>query len=153
MRYALCSATDQLLSMPRHWVRKTVNDATREVESIQLDPDARLREFASTVKKVALDETLAREELSGSLCELADRALDRRLPSRRSLVRARLLAKRGQASAMLARLVRLPFEAQTEHPVITVLDVLRDLMAVGPTRCRSAYNPTRARLARRDRRL
>jgi TnpA family transposase len=127
MRYALCSATDQLLSMLRHWIRKMVNDATSEVESVRPDPGARLREFASTVKTVALDETLAREELSKRLCELADQALDQRTPSRRSLVRARLLAKRGQARAMLARLVRLPFEAQTEHPVITALEVLRGL--------------------------
>lgn len=127
MRYALCSATDQLLSMLRHWIRKMVNDATSEVESVRPDPGARLREFASTVKTVALDETLAREELSKRLFELADQALDQRTPSRRSLVRARLLAKRGQARAMLARLVRLPFEAQTEHPVINALDVLRGL--------------------------
>jgi len=129
MRYALCSATDQLLSMLRRWIRKVVNDATREVESIQIDPNARLQEFASAVKTVALDVALAREELSRRLCELADQTLDQRMPSRRSLVRARLLAKRGQARAMLARFIRLPFEAQTVHPVINALDVLRDLYA------------------------
>ena len=129
MRYALCSATDQLLSMLRRWIRKVVNDATREVESIQIDPNARLQEFASAVKTVALDVALAREELGRRLCELADQTLDQRMPSRRSLVRARLLAKRGQARAMLARFIRLPFEAQTVHPVINALDVLRDLYA------------------------
>ena len=129
LRYALCSATDQLLSMLRHWVQKTVDEATREVESIRPDLKTRIHDFAAAVKTVALDTTLSREELTQRLCELADQALDQRTPSRRSLVRARLLAKRGQARAMLARLIRLPFEAQTAHPVIDALNVLRDLYA------------------------
>nr|WP_154671520.1 hypothetical protein [Paraburkholderia mimosarum] len=36
MRYALCSATDQLLSMLRRWILKAANDAMREVEVILL---------------------------------------------------------------------------------------------------------------------
>jgi len=55
MRYALCSATDQLLSMLRRWILKAANDAMREMEVILLDPKARLRAFASAVKAVALD--------------------------------------------------------------------------------------------------
>ncbi|QBR01665.1 hypothetical protein E1956_31365 [Paraburkholderia pallida] len=58
MRHALSSATVQLLSMLRRWIGKVVNDATREVESIALDPNGRLREFASAVKTVALDAAL-----------------------------------------------------------------------------------------------
>ena len=91
MRYALCSATDQLLSMLRRWIRKVVNDATREVESIQIDPNARLQEFASAVKTVALDVALAREELSRRLCELGKvcttrfRSADPLLSARRQL--------------------------------------------------------------------
>ncbi|WP_156992319.1 hypothetical protein [Paraburkholderia oxyphila] len=106
-----------------------VNDATRAVESIAVDPNARLREFASAVKTVALDAALTREELSMRVCALADQALGQRAPRRPSVVRPRLLAKRGQARAILARFVRLPFEAQTVHPVISALDVLRELYA------------------------
>ena len=115
--------------MLRRWILKAANDAMREIELILLDPKARLREFASAVKAVALDAALSREDLSARLCELADRALDQRTPTRRSLVRARLLAKRGKARAMLARLIRLPFEAQTVHPVINALEVLRGIYA------------------------
>ena len=129
MRYALCSATDQLLSMLRRWILKAANDAMREMEVILLDPKARLRAFASAVKAVALDAALSRENLSERLCELADQILDQRTPTRRGLVRARLLAKRGKARAMLARLIRLPFEAQTVHPVISALEVLRGIYA------------------------
>ena len=81
MRYALCSATDQLLSMLRRWILKAANDAMREVEVILFDPKARLREFASAVKAVALDAALSREDLGERLCELADQALDQRTPA------------------------------------------------------------------------
>ncbi|ABO60166.1 transposase Tn3 family protein (plasmid) [Burkholderia vietnamiensis G4] len=128
-RYALCAATDQLLGMLRHWIQKTVNDAARAIDAVRPDLKARIRDFATAVKTAAVDPTLSREQLSDKLCELADRALDQHPPSRRSLVRAHLMAKRGQARAMLARLVRLPFEAQTAHPVIDALEVLCGLYA------------------------
>ncbi|MBP0595262.1 hypothetical protein J8I87_37540 [Paraburkholderia sp. LEh10] len=97
----------------------------REIELILLDPKACLREFALAVKAVALDAALSRKDLGERLNELADQALDERIPTRHSLVPAHLLAKRGKARAMLARLIRLPFEAQTVHPVISALQVLR----------------------------
>jgi hypothetical protein len=39
------------------------------------------------------------------------------------------MGKRGQARAMLAKIVHLPFEAQTAHPVNDALQVLRGLYA------------------------
>jgi hypothetical protein len=129
MRYALCAASDQLLGMLRHWIQKAVNDATRDIDAARPDLKARIHDFAAAVKAVALDATLSRDELSNKVCALADQALDVRPPSRRSLVRAHLMAKRGQARAMLAKIVRLPFEAQTAHPVTDALQVLRDLYA------------------------
>jgi hypothetical protein len=127
MRYALCAASDQLLGMLRHWIQKAINDAVREIDAARPDLKARIRDLATAVKTAALDTTLSRDELSDRLCTLANQALDPHPPSRRSLVRAHLMAKRGQARSMLARLVRLPFEAQTAHPVIDALQVLRGL--------------------------
>ena len=129
MRYSLCAAADQLLGMLRHWIQKAVNDATRDVDAARPDLKTRIHDFAAAVKAVALDATLSRDELSNKVCALADQALDVRPPSRRSLVRAHLMAKRGQARAILAKIVRLPFEAQTAHPVTDALQVLRDLYA------------------------
>jgi hypothetical protein len=106
MRYALCTASDQLLGMLRHWIQKAVNDATRDIDAACPDLKARIRDFAAEVKAVALDGTLSRDELSNKVCALADQALDVRPPSRRSLVRAHLMAKRGQARAMLAKIER-----------------------------------------------
>ena len=106
MRYSLCAAADQLLGMLRHWIQKAVNDATRDIDAARPDLKARIRDFAAAVKAVALDATLSRDELSNKVCALADQALDVRPPSRRSLVRAHLMAKRGQARAMLAKIER-----------------------------------------------
>ena len=97
LRYALCAASDQLLGMLRHWIQKAVNDATRDIDAARPDLKARIRDFAAAVKAVALDGTLSRDELSKKVCALADQALDVRPPSRRSLVRAHLMAKRGRA--------------------------------------------------------
>src|SRR5260370_16539334 len=90
---------------------------------------AGIRACATAVKAVALDEPLLRDELNDKLCARADRALDVRPPSRRSLVGAHLMAKRRQARAMFAKMVLLPFEAQTAHPVTDALQVLRGLYA------------------------
>jgi hypothetical protein len=129
MRYALCAASDQLLGMLRHWIQKAVNDASRAIDAARPDLKARIRDFAAAVKAVALDGTLSRDELSNKVCALADQALDVRPPSRRSLVRAHLMTKCGQARAMLTKIVRLPFEAQTAHSVTDALQVLRGLYA------------------------
>jgi len=63
------------------------------------------------------------------LCALADAALKQDTQSRTSLMRAQLVAKRRMARAMLAKLLSLPFEAQTAHPVIESLALLRELYA------------------------
>jgi hypothetical protein len=85
-----------------HWIQKAANDATRDIDAARPDLKARIHDFAAAVKAVALDGTLSREELSNKECALADQALDVRPPSHRSLVCTHLIAKRGQARAMLA---------------------------------------------------
>ncbi len=63
MRYSLCTATDQVLTMLRRWVLKVVNDASRDVETARLKAADQLREFALAVKALAIDESLSREAL------------------------------------------------------------------------------------------
>ncbi|UBM07889.1 Tn3 family transposase [Cupriavidus metallidurans] len=129
LRYALCAATDQLSSMLRHWIRKCVNDAGRLIDAGRPDPGVKLREFAAAVKALVADETQTREALCQQLGALADAATSQNLPSRASLIRAQLLSRHRQARAMLGRLVRLPFAAQSAHPVIEAMEVLRKLYA------------------------
>ncbi len=129
LRYALCVATDHLATMLRHWIQKSVNDVRRLIEAGRPDPGTQMREFATAVKALAADEMLTRDALCQQLSALADAALNRRAPSRASLIRAQLLSRHRQARALLGRLVLLPFSALSAHPVIEALAVLQDLYA------------------------
>jgi TnpA family transposase len=131
MRYALCVATDQLLWMLARWQRKMVNEAGRKVDATRPDLKAQLREFATAVKALATDATLAHDALVARLVQLADTTLAQSGPSRASLVRAQLLTKQRVARAMLAKLLTLPFASQTPHPVIDALEVLRTIYVCG----------------------
>lgn len=115
--------------MLRHWIQKSVNDVWRLIEAGRPDPGTQMREFATAVKALAADETLTREALCQQLSALADAALNRRAPSRASLIRAQLLSRHRQARALLGRLVLLPFAALSAHPVIEALAVLQELYA------------------------
>ena len=129
LRYALCSATDQLASMLRHWIRKSINDAGRLIDAGQADPSTRMREFATAVKALAEDSALTREALCQQLAALADAALTQHRLSRAKLIRAQLLSRHRPARALLARLVLLPFTSQSAHPVTEALAMLQTLYA------------------------
>ena len=129
MRYALCTATDQLLSMLGDWIRRAIRAADERVAASRPDLKAQLRDFATAIKTLAANEDLTRDELATQMCALADAAPGQNAPSRTSLMRAQLVMKRRVARAMLARLLELPFEAQTDHPVIDALTLLRKLYA------------------------
>lgn len=129
MRYALCTATDHLLAMLRRWLQKVVNDAAKQIEAGRPDMDKKMREFAEAVRALADNKALSHEELSAKLCELADSVIKKSLPSRSSLIRLQLMYKSSQSRAILAKLVLLPFEAQTQHPVIDAIKELRGIYA------------------------
>ena len=129
MRYALCTATDQLLSMLGDWIRKAIRTANDRVAASRPDLKALICDFAEAVKILAADKDLPRDELAEQLCALADAALKQEGPSRTSLMRAQLISKQRVARAMLAKLQALPFQAQADHPVIDALALLRELYA------------------------
>lgn len=129
MRYALCAGTDQLLTMVRQWILELTRQAFNQIDGAQPDAARQLRDFVQRVKTLASDKTLRPAKLSQKLCELADETLKRQLPSRRSLVRLRIVEKTRQSRALLARLMRLPLRTQTQHKVIDAIDVLRKVYA------------------------
>ncbi|SAL05804.1 transposase Tn3 [Caballeronia calidae] len=126
MRYSLCTATDHILTMLRRWVQKVVNDASRTLDVANDKREDQLREFALAVKELANDESLTREQLGSAFCELADKVL---CPpqSRRRLIRQYLIGKRHSARNLLMRIVQLPFEADSTHPVLDAIVLLRGL--------------------------
>ena len=130
MRYALCSATDQLLSMLGDRIRKAIRTANDRVAASRPDLKAQLQDFAEAVKALAGNRDLTRNALVNQLCDLADAVLKQDAPSRTSLMRAQLVSKRRVARALLAKLLSLPFQAQSAHPVMDALVLLRELYAV-----------------------
>ncbi len=130
LRYALCAATDQMSSMLRHWIRKSVNDAGRLIDAGRPDPGIKLREFAAAVKGLIADDTLTRDALCQQLNALADAATSQQhLRSRAGMIREQLLLRHRLARALLARLVGLPFATQSAHPAVEAMEILRNLYA------------------------
>lgn len=129
MRYSLCTATDQLLSMFRRWLMDVYNEAGHAIDRERPDGRKIAKDLAHAIKALAVDEELSLDKLRERLLELADRTLQTNLPSRRSLIRQQLIEKNNQGRSMLAKLVMLPFESETQHPVIDAINVLRSIYA------------------------
>jgi hypothetical protein len=127
VRYALCTATDQVLAMLRRWVQKVVNDASREVDAARAKNADQFHEFAAAVEALAADESLSHEDLRKVLCVLAGHVLHPSAPNRRSQIRQCLILKRHHARNLLMRIVQLPFGAETTHPVLDAVVLLRGL--------------------------
>lgn len=127
MRYALCSATDQLLAMFRRWAIDVTTEAGRQVDAGRPDLKKQLCGFAEAVKLLALETASPAAETLLKIVELADQVLQQHAPSRRSLIRLQLMAKSAQARALLHKLVDLPFESESQHPVVDAIHVLRGL--------------------------
>ncbi|MFM0283157.1 hypothetical protein P0D75_34635 [Paraburkholderia sediminicola] len=98
MRYALCTATDQLLSVLGRWIRKGINGANSRVSAARPDLKAQMHDFATAVKAIATDECLTHDELVEQISALADAMLKQETPNRASLVRSKLISKRREST-------------------------------------------------------
>lgn len=127
MRYSLCTTTDQLLEMFRRWLKDLRNDAARQVDAGRPDDRKLLNEFVDAVAACVEDKSLQPSDAMGKITELVKDVRERKPPSRSSLIRLQLMAKGAQARAMLAKLVQLPFESESQHPVIDGIDLLRKI--------------------------
>ncbi len=127
MRYALCTTTDQLLDMFRRWLKDVTNDAGRQVDAGRPDDRKLLNEFVDAVAACVEDKSLLPPDAIAKIGELVKYVRQRKPPSRSTLIRLQLLSKGSQARAMLARLVQLPFESESQHPVIDDINMLREI--------------------------
>ena len=129
MRYALCSASDQLLLMLRRWIRTMASRASAETAPKVADAQAKLREFATAVRKLASDDKLTRQLLREKLRAMADATLAQAKISRAALARAWLVERPQQARTVLAKLLELPLASDGDHPVTAALEILRGVYA------------------------
>ena len=101
LRHALCTATDQLLFMYRRWVTDIARDAGKLVDGARPDLKQQFREFAKSIAALSDDGSLSDADVRTKVHDLAREVLDKKAPSRSSLVRIQLLSKSAQARAML----------------------------------------------------
>ncbi|MDG0854458.1 Tn3 family transposase [Roseateles puraquae] len=129
LRYALCTASDQMLEMLRRWIRKMVNKAGKETAPQYNEAQGRLRKFAQGVRDRATNKGLTEAELREQLVTLADEALKQSKLTRAALGREWLVDNPRQARAMLKQLLDISLESDGEHPVIMALERLREIYA------------------------
>ncbi len=130
LRYCLLSATDQLILM----VQRRVVDLWRQAAAGVGDTvdwahmyQALLNELAS----LSAEDSVPNAELRVRLEALVTANQQRRLPSRASLVRERLIEAIRPVRSLLVAIAKLPWQATSEHPVTTALSTLRKLYAGG----------------------
>jgi hypothetical protein len=109
------------------------NDAARETTPSYADANAKLREFALSVGKLAKDEDLSHADLKSKLVEVTTALLTDPKVSRSALARTFLVDHPNQSRALLGRLLTLSLAAQADHPVIQALEVLRKTYAAHAT--------------------
>lgn len=127
LRHSLCTASDQLLAMLIRWIRTSVVEAETATSPSFAEAHANLIEFAKTVQTLVNDTDLKDDALRAKLRDLIDATLASKKLSKAARGRTYLINHPRQARAVLAHLVRLPLQAQGQHPVIDALAVLRPL--------------------------
>jgi TnpA family transposase len=129
LRYCLLASTDHLLLMVRRRVAELWRLASVGVDA-QLTDWARLyRDLLGQLGTLATDRALSSEALREHLMALIEAHRDAKPRTRAEIVRSRLIEGVRPVRALLQGLVRLPWRAHAEHPVLEALTALRDLYA------------------------
>jgi hypothetical protein len=129
LRYCLLTATDRLLMM----VRRQIADLWRRagIGSTSTHGDVALlyQELLAALSTIVADPPAGEEEILGQLHSILAAHRARRPVSRAQLVRERLIDGVRPVRSLLSALVRLPWQATDNHPVLQALCLLRDLYA------------------------
>ena len=125
MQVALMNATDTLIAMIRQRIADIWNQAAKSVQSQQAERGQVLVWLAKTVRELAEDATLTESELRQKLLEAVDKASATRPLSKAAMTREKLLENSRSVRALLARLMELPFESASPHPVLQAMNALR----------------------------
>ena len=126
LRYCLFTATDQAILM----VQRRVSDLWRTVEAGVTETvnwadmyKALLGELAGLLAQGELPDA----ELRSRIMALVDASQQKKPPSRASVVRARMIDASRPVRALLFEITKLPWQADSEHPVTTALAQLAKL--------------------------
>ena len=126
LRYCLFTATDQAILM----VQRRVSDLWRTVEAGVTDSvnwaamyKALLGELAGLLAQGELPDA----ELRSRIAALVSASQQRKPPSRASVVRERMIVAIRPVRALLFEITKLPWQADSEHPVTTAVAQLSKL--------------------------
>jgi hypothetical protein len=130
LRYCLLTATDQLVLM----VQRRVVDVWRHcADGVPAAADwaARYRELLGQLAQLSAEGAVPESELRARLAELVVTQRSQRRPSRASVIRQHLIDAIRPVRALIAAIIKLPWQAKGEHPVLQALLQLRSLHAAG----------------------
>jgi hypothetical protein len=120
LRYCLLVNTDRLLLMVRRRVADLWRRSTQDANQV-------LTHWLGSLGKLASDTSLDATQLRTQLQELVAAHQLRKPPTRAQLVREHLIAEIRPVRSLLSALVKLPWQAIAEHPVLAALERLKSL--------------------------
>ena len=130
LRYCLLTATDQLILM----FQRRVADLWRRCAdgvAASVDWAEQYQQLLQELSGLAAQDSVPDSELRSRLIDLVAVKRAQRAPSRASVIRQRLIDAIAPARSLLMAVSRLPWQANSEHPVLDALDKLRSQYAVG----------------------
>ena len=129
LRYSLLTVTGRLLMMVRRRIADLWRRAATGADGTRGDWASLYQELLSSLATIMADRGASAEQIRGQLQALLSAQLSRRPATRAQVVRERLIDGVRPARALLAALVRLPWQASGAHPVLNALHILHDLYA------------------------
>ena len=130
LRYCLLTATDQLILM----FQRRVADLWRRCADgvvASVDWAEQYQRLLQELSGLAAQDAVPDVELRSRLSDLVAAKRAQRAPSRASVIRQRLIDAIAPVRSLLAAVSRLPWQANSEHPVLDALHKLRAQYAAG----------------------
>lgn len=130
LRYALLSATDQLILMIRRRIAELARKAGEGVHTHE-QWEKRYRALLDEIGGLSHGPAMPEGELLARITEIEQRHRRHQPQRKAAIVRERLLESIGSSRSLLLLIAKLPWQALGPHPVIAALECLRDLYAKG----------------------
>ena len=127
LRYCLLVNTDRLLLMVRRRVADLWRRSAQNANQVLTHWADLYRELLGSLGKLASDTSLDATQLRTQLQELIVAHQLRKPPTRAQLVREHLIAEIRPVRSLLSALVKLPWQATADHPVLAALERLKTL--------------------------
>jgi TnpA family transposase len=123
----LLAATDTLILMVRRRVADLWRDARHRAEEGATNWAALYAQLLADLGHLVTDQQITDAQARQRLAELVALNEQRRPPSKAQIARERLIEAIRPVRGLLRELVRLPWQAHGEHPVIEAMKALREL--------------------------